>query len=280
MMQSSYKISMPEVTDAPRENSLQALWLHSLIQAKRQIIRWYTVPSTALQALLYPALTLVMFRIVLGDSVTNANKIIAGGQPSVYGYVAMIALVGAMSGSMVSALGLMAEKQSGLPSRFWAMPVHRASDLIGRMLAEALRVLLTTIAIVGVGVALGFRFMEGFLPSVMFFAVPVLYGMGFAVFVTALAARYADSRLIEGITLLTTLLMFFNSGFVPVLAYPEWLRGTVANQPMSCAIDAMKALSWGGDVATPLTKTLLWAAGFVIVFGVPAVRGYRRAAQG
>ena len=73
--------------------------------------------------------------------------------------------------------------------------------------------------------------------------------------------------------------MFFNSGFVPVIAYPKWLQPIVAEQPMSVAIDAMKGLSLGGPVAEPMIKTLIWSLGMVAVFILPAIRGFRRAAE-
>ena len=77
-----------------------------------------------------------------------------------------------------------------------------------------------------------------------------------------------------------SLLLFFNSGFVPTIAYPTWLQGFVENQPMSTAIDAMRGLSLGGPVATPMIKTLVWAFVLLFVFAIPAVRGYRKAAMG
>ena len=83
----------------------------------------------------------------------------------------------------------------------------------------------------------------------------------------------------EIVSIVCTMLMFFNSGFVPVMAYPTWLQPIVANQPMSCAIDTMRALAIGGPVAEPFVKTLAWSLGTVAVFLVPAIRGYRRAAR-
>jgi ABC-2 type transport system permease protein len=226
-----------------------------------------------IQSLLYPALTLLMFRIVLGDSITAAT-----GQPSIFGTVPMITLVGAMFGSIVSAVGLKGEKQNGLLSRFWTLPVHRASGLVGRMLAEAVRVLATTLVILAVGIALGFRFNQGVFAGLGLLLLPIIFGMGFAVMVTALATVSGDAPLVEIVSIAATLLMFFNSGFVPVSAYPPWLQPIVAAQPMSCAIDAMRGLSLGGPVMEPLLQTLAWSLGTIAVFLYPAIRGYRRAA--
>lgn len=109
--------------------------------------------------------------------------------------------------------------------------------------------------------------------------VPIVFGMGFAMMVTVLATLSTKIPLVEMVSIVCTLLMFFNSGFVPVMAYPTWLQPIVANQPMSCAIDTMRALAVGGPLAEPMIKTLAWSLGMFLLFLVPAIRGYRRAAQ-
>ena len=97
--------------------------------------------------------------------------------------------------------------------------------------------------------------------------------------VTFLATVSGDAPLVELVSILCTLLLFFNSGFVPVQAYPTWLQPVVAAQPMSCAVDAMKALALGGPTLTPVLQTLAWSLGMVLVFLYPAIKGYRRASS-
>ncbi|MFC8042741.1 ABC transporter permease [Nocardia sp. NPDC057353] len=264
---------LPETSPAA-ENSVRSWAAHSLLQCKRLLLVWARDPGTTIQTLVYPALTLLMFKVVLGDSITRAT-----GMPSIYGQVAMLTLIAAMTGSVVSALGFKAEKATGLLGRFWTMPVHRAAGLTGRLLAEALRVLVTTLFVIGVGLTIGFRFEQGPLAALGLIGIPVLFGMGFAVLVTALATISEGVMLVNIIGIVNTLLMFFNSGFVPVFAYPTWLQSTVENQPMSCAIEAMRGLSYGGPVAEPLLKTVLWTVALIAVFAYPAVRGYQRAAE-
>ncbi|PKV77910.1 ABC transporter permease [Nocardia fluminea] len=264
---------LPVVHTKP-ESSVSVWFTHSLIQTKRLLMVWLRDPSTTIQTIAYPAVTLLMFRIVLGDSITAAT-----GAPSIYGQAALLTLVAAMTGAVVSALGFKREKASGLLSRFYTMPLNKASLLTGRLLAEMLRILLTTVIVLLVAVPLGFLFMEDPLANIALVLVPVLFGIGFAVMVTALATITEGVMLISLIGILNTLLMFFNTGFVPVFAYPTWLQDVVANQPMSCAIDAMKGLSYGGPVAEPLLKTVAWTVGMIAVFAYPAIVGYKKAAE-
>ena len=267
-------LNFPEPNAAFPENSAKALWTHSLIQARRLLVSWARDPSTAIQALLYPALTLIMFRVVLGNSISAAT-----GQPSIYGTVPLIILVGAMFGSIASAVGLRTEKTSGLLSRFWTLPAHRASGLVGRMIAEAIRVLVTTIVIIGVGFIAGFRFNQGPVAAIGMLLLPIVFGIGFAVMVTALATVSDNLPLVEIVSIGCTLLMFFNSGFVPTMAYPVWLQPVIAAQPMSVAVEAMRGMSLGGPVLEPVLKTFAWSFGMIAIFIYPAIQGYRRAAS-
>ncbi|NNH71787.1 ABC transporter permease [Nocardia uniformis] len=259
----------------PRIERALTTWAEqSFIQCKRMLLGWARSPSVTVQVLLYPALTLLMFDVVLGGSIKAVT-----GMPAIYGQVPMVMLVAAMTGAVVSALGFKVEKASGLLSRFWTMPIHRAAGLTGRLLAEVVRVLVTTLFVLAVGIALGFRFWNGPLAGIAMLMIPVLFALGFTVLVTALATITEGVVLVQVIGIVSNLLMFFNTGFVPVGAYPTWLQPIVENQPMSCAIDAMRGLAWDGPVAVPLLKTLIWTIGMLVLFAYPAIRGYQRAAE-
>ncbi|MET8649863.1 MULTISPECIES: ABC transporter permease [Nocardia] len=246
----------------------------TLIQTQRLLLRWWRDPLTVVQSLIFPALLLVMLNTVLGKQISAAS-----GMNALYGSVPMVALVGVMSGSLAGAVTLGRERDDGLLARFWVLPVHRASGLAARILAEGVRILLCTAVMFAVGTALGFRFEQGFLAGVALFGVPLMFGLGFATLVTAVATYSAKAALVEAISLGSSLLMFFSTGFVPLAAYPGWAQPIVANQPMSHAIDAMRGLSAGGPVRGPLLATTAWSLGTIVVFAIPAVFGYRRASR-
>lgn len=268
------------------ERSFAALFTQSPVLAFRLLTVWSRDPLTMVQAVLYPALMLVIIRIVLGDSVTRFNSmtLISGtnyAKPdSIYGTVPMMMLIAAMLGSVAGAVLLMQERKSGLLARLWVIPVHRAADLLGRAIAEAVRIVITTALLAVVGVAAGFRFHEGFLPSVALLGIPVLFGVAFGVAMMAAALASSKATLVEVAALAVSLMMFFNAGFVPISGYPAWAQPIVQHQPMTYAIETMRALAIGGEVAGSLPRTLLWLGAFLAVAVVPAIRGYRKSATG
>ncbi|MCR5978974.1 peptide ABC transporter permease [Gordonia jinghuaiqii] len=256
------------------ESTPRALLRGSMLQAERILVKWATDPATLLQSLLFPALMVLMFWLVLDRSVSAHS-----GSSSVFGMVPMVALVGAMSGASISGLGLRRERMSGLLTKMWVLPVHRASAMVGRLLAEAVRIVITVSAVLAVGTIIGFRIESGVLGYVAIIGVTLIFGIAFSIMVTALALLSRDSHIVEWVAIGTNLAMFFNTGFVPAQSYPAWLRPIVEYQPLSCAVEAIRGLASGGPVALPLLLTAVWAAGLLAVFTGPTLSGYRRAAS-
>lgn len=261
------------------ENSSKALISQSLLQARRILVSWSRDRSAIIQALLYPTVMMVMFRVVLGGSIDATASFTA--QRGIFGTVPMMCLIGAMAGSSISALGLQRDRETGLLSRFATMPVNRASDLVGRLIAESGRLVVTIALILGVGFLLGFRFENGLLSGLGMPVVILVYGMSFVMAMTAIATIVKGPQIVMLVMVFTTLMMFFNTGFVPLMAYPQWLQPIVDNQPVSCAVNAMRALTdsyYPGSLAEPLIKTLLWSAALLGISIRAAVVGYHRSA--
>jgi ABC-2 type transport system permease protein len=256
------------------ENSSRVLVPQTLVLTKRMLLRWSRDLPTVLQTLIVPILMLVTLDTVLGRQISSIT-----GHDALYGSVPMVAVVATISGSSVGAVSLIRERTDGLLARLWVLPVHRASGLLSRFVAEAIRILATTTVILIAGTLMGFRFEQGWLAALAWLMVPVVFGLGFAILVTAAAFRSATTTLVEAIALVATLGIFFCTGFVPLEQYPRWVQPVVEHQPMSYAIDAMRGLSLGGPVAWPMTATLLWAGGIAAACMAPMVLGYRKASM-
>ena len=107
------------------DNSVRLLVSHTLLLAKRILTRWARDLVTVIEALVFPILFLLVLKIVLGNliyAVTHDNPL--------YSIVPLIALGAAITGSTFVAIDLMRERSSGLLSRLWVLPVHRASGLL------------------------------------------------------------------------------------------------------------------------------------------------------
>ena len=268
----SQEVGFRPVRSQYPDNSVRLLVSHTLLLAKRILTRWARDLVTVIEALVFPILFLLVLKIVLGNliyAVTHDNPL--------YSIVPLIALGAAITGSTFVAIDLMRERSSGLLSRLWVLPVHRASGLLSRILADAVRILFTSVVMLSVGIILGFRFRQGVIASLMWLSVPVILGIAFAVTVTTVALYAAEVLVVEAVELVQALAIFFSTGLLPLDQYPHWIQPVVAHQPVSYAVAAMRGLSAGGPVLSPMVATLLWSAAIVAACVVPMAIGYRRA---
>lgn len=263
--------AFPAVERRFRENSPRLLVPHAFVQTQRLLIRFARDPMTFLSGLVLPIFFLLVVNFVLGHAVSSVT-----GRSALYGSVPMMTLLGAMHGAAVGAVGIITERADGLFARLWVAPVHRASGLISRISADAVRILLNSLVVLCVGLLLGLRFHQGILASLGWLCVPLVFGLGFASAILTIALYWPSTILADVIVLLDALSLFFCTGFVPLDQYPHWIQPVVQHQPLSYAIETMRGLSVGGAVLQPAIGTLLWSGGIAAVCAVPMVLGYRR----
>ncbi|WP_197283643.1 ABC transporter permease [Mycobacterium sp. Marseille-P9652] len=258
-------------TDAPLRSSLSG---ETLVFAGQLLTRWQRQPAMLIEGLVYPTFLLITFKLLLGKSILRIT-----GTESLYGLVPMCAVVGAMLGAIAAGRHMTWERDGGLIGRFWVSPVHRASALTGRLLAEVVRTLMSSVLITAVGIGLGLRFKNGWLAAIPFMLVPVLVIVVFSMAVIAVAVRAKTGAVLSWLGIPATGLVFASSGFVPPQALPSPVRLNIQLQPMWGPIEAMRALAQGGPVLWPLLLSAMWAVGLAAALGPLAVRGYRAAAE-
>jgi len=261
-------------TKLPQRTSLVG---ESLLFASRHVSRWRREPLLPIQSVVFPTLLLIIYYVLIGESMTRIT-----GTDNLDGLVPMCALAGGLFGALGAGFAIPFDRSTGLLSRLWTFPVHRASALIGRLLAEAARTLVAAALITAVGVALGLRFDGGWIAVIPFLLVPVLVVVVFATVVLTVALAAAGPELNSTFTWLATGsigLVFGSAGVAPVELFPSWLRPVIQFQPMSPAIESMRALAAGDSALWPLMLTFGWALVFAAVFGPLAVRRYRLAAE-
>lgn len=247
----------------------------TLVLTRRLLLRSARNPMSLVHGVVLPASFLLTLKVVFGDSITTIT-----GQNSLYLSVPLAVLIAAMSGSSTGMVGISAERDGGFLARLWVLPIHRAAALLARLGAETVRLVMTAAVILGVGIALGFRFERGVGFALVWMAVPVIFGIAFAALATAAALLSPTAIMVEATQPVIVVGATFCTGFVPLDMYPEWIQPVVGNQPMSLAVDAMRGLSIGGPVWSPLTGCLLWCAAIILVCLWPITVGHRRAARG
>lgn len=157
---------------------------------------------------------------------------------------------------------------SGAIDRFRSLPIARGAVLAARMLSDAVRLLLIVLM-----TAVGFRIHTGVLPALAALALTIAFGIAFSWVMLYLGT--AEATQAAGQTLMF-LLTFLSSAFVPLATMPGWLQTIARLNPVTYAVDALRALLAGAPAAKPVLLTTAWIAALIAVFAPLAVRRYRR----
>ena len=246
----------------------------SVVFAAQQFTHWRRNPTVPIQSLVFPTFLLITYYLLVGKSVLRIT-----GSDALYGLVPTCAIAGAFSGTLAAGLTLSFERDIGMISRLWALPVNRASALTGRLLAEAARTVVSTALITAVGIGLGLRFRGGPIELLLYLLVPVMVVLVFAMAVIAVAVRAKDGTVLIWLGLPAITAVFASSGSPPVESLPSWMWPLLKFQPMEPIVGSMRALAHGELPWWPLLWGVLWTIGGAAIIGPLAVRSYRAAAE-
>jgi ABC-2 type transport system permease protein/oleandomycin transport system permease protein len=259
---------------------VQARWAvtDTLTMTRRNLLVWMRVPAYIVFTVIQPVMFVLMFRYVFGGAIPVRVK---GGyvnflMPGIIGQTAAFATFG-------TAIALAQELKKGVIDRLRSMPMARSAVLAGRLVADTGRMLVTILIIVGVGYAVGFRFLNGWGPAVGMVALAVAFGLAICCIAAYTGLAIGDEESVQAFGMIWLFpITFVSSAFVPIRTMPGWLQAFANNQPVTYVIDAMRALALGmhgggGPVWPPLWKSLIWLAGILIIFAPLAVRAYRQA---
>jgi ABC transporter DrrB family efflux protein len=246
----------------------------TLTITRRNLLVWMRVPAYLVFTVIQPVIFVLMFRYVFGGAIP-VN--VPGGYVNflIPGIVAQTAAFA----SFGTAIALAMELKKGVIDRLRSMPMARSAVLAGRLVADTGRMTVTILIIVGVGYAVGFRFLNGFFPAVAMVLLAIVFGVAICCISAFTGLAIGDEESVQAFGLIWLFpLTFLSSAFVPISTMPGWLQAFANNQPVTYVVDTMRALALGGPVEANLWKSVAWLAGIFAVFLPLAIRAYRRAA--
>ncbi len=245
------------VTDA-----LTATW-RNLVGQLRQ-------PQIIVFAAIQPIMFTLLFRYVFGGAINvpgvdYVNYLMAG-----------VFVQTVVFGGIATAVGLTEDLGSGVVDRFRTLPMARSAMLTGRVLADVVRNLMSIVIMLAVGLAVGFRpaGVSGVLGAI---ALLLLLGVAFSWYYAfvGLAVKNAEAAQAAGF-LVVFPLTFASSAFVPTDSMPSWLQTFAEHQPITAAINAIRALFLGLPTGDVVPTALIWIVGITVVMATAAVARYQR----
>lgn len=262
-----------DVPRRPLADRLRYGWADTVNLTRRDVKIWTRNPSFLVFAIVQPVMFVLLFRYVFAGAILVVH--VKGGyvnflMPGIIAQSAAFASFG-------TAIALARQMQQGVIDRFRSMPMARSAVLLGRLVADTFRLVVTLVVILGVGYAVGFRFEEGIGPAAGMMVLGVAFGVTICTVSAFIGLAIKDEESVGSFGLIWLFpLTFVSDAFVPVGSMPGWLQAFAKNQPVTIVIDEMRSLALGGPLTEHGWQSAAWLVGIVAVFVPLAVRAYRR----
>jgi len=237
----------------------------------RKLIR---VPMLLFFSLFQPMLWLLLFTQIfkrLGDFPQFRSQ---GYDSYLMFFAPSVLTMTVLTSAFQSGMGMVTDLEQGMLDKFLISPIHRASVLIGKVLADATRMVLQGILVLVVAMIMGARIRTGFVGFVAMLVVAALFGVAWAGLSNIVALRTKNSELTMMIGILLTFpLLFLSTAMMPPALLPSWLDTVSRFNPVSYVIDTARAFMNFGYEWMQLAKTL----GVIAVVGAITLTGATRA---
>jgi oleandomycin transport system permease protein len=262
----------PAATAADAPTRLRDHLRHIGALTRRNIMRIKADPESMFDAVLMPIIFTLLFVYVFGGAVSGSQQ--------AYKQWLIPGLLGTtgMNLAMAVGTGLNTDLQTGVMDRFRTLPIGRSSVLVGKMLAEACRGLVSYTVLVCFALLLGMDFRTGPLGVLAAVGLSLLFGMALVWVSMLLGLVLKSAQAVQGLGMLVLMpLQFGSSIFAPTATMPGWLQAFTKYNPLSNLADACRNLINGGPLTHSVTMVLLWSVAITAVTAPLAVSRFRKA---
>jgi len=242
--------------------------------AKRSLKHILRSPDTIITVIITPIVLLLMFVYVLGGALGQQT----GGVDYINYIAPGIIVYTVISGISYAAFRINGDIQKGIINRFRTMPVAPSSILSGQALSSALSNLVSSLLVLAVAFAVGFRTDAGVAEWLLFIGLLALFTLAttwMAIFF-GLNAKSAEGA--SSFSFILIFLIFLSPSFVPTSSMTPFLRGFAENQPFTPIIETMRSLLTSGTPGDKAWIAFAWCAAILVVMYALSVWTYKKKA--
>ncbi|MEV0578249.1 ABC transporter permease [Streptomyces sp. NPDC050392] len=212
-------------------------------------------------SLMLPVLLMLIFVYFFGGAIDTGAP-----HSSYVTYVVPgVLLMCAGFGSASTAVAVSEDMQNGIIDRFRSLDIGGAAILAGHVAASTARNLVSTTVVLGVALLIGFRpsaTPTGWLTTL---AVLTTYIVALSWLSAAIGLLARTPEAAGGFTFLMSFLPYPSSAFVPVDSMPTWLHAFADHQPVTPAIESLRALLLNQPAGNTPWIALGWATGLLLL---------------
>lgn len=230
--------------------------IQTLYYLERDFRRWIRGRINVISSLVMPAAWLIFVGLALPIRFTdNYLDFITPG-------ILVLTMLGA---SLQGGALLMFDKVLGFLPKFLAMPAPRETILFGKIFFITLRGLLQSTVILIIAVILGAHFLDPLL-LIQTYLILMIFGVLLSSAMTTVALVLEDHDSYAAFNSMVSMPLFFtSSALMPYDQMPGWLAAIARFNPVSYAIDGVRALQTG---IFPINTFLGLVVGAAIILAV------------
>lgn len=211
-----------------------------------------------LTSLMLPILLMLLFVYVMGGAIETGTTYVTYVVPGVL-------LLCAGFGASLTAVSVSHDMTGGIIDRFRSLNVSGPELLAGHVVASLVRNLVSTLIVLGVAFAVGFRPHAGALTWLGAAGILLLFILAISWLSAAIGLLAKSPEAASGFTFLIMFLPYVSSAFVPIRTMPSWLQGFARHQPVTPVIETLRGLLLGTPVGANGWLALVWCAGILVV---------------
>ena len=214
-------------------------------------------------SLVLPVVILLMFVYVFGTAIDVG----VAGVSYVDFVLPSVVLLCAGHGAAGTAVGVAQDKEGGVLDRVRSLPVPASAVLTGHVVASLVRNLASTVLVVAVGLAVGFRSDASGVEWLAAAGLVTLFILAFTWIAVALGMAAGSVEGAAAFGFVALFLPYVSSAFVPTDGLPGTLRWLADHQPVTPLVDTLRGLLSG----SPIGSAAAWSVAWCLVLLVPAV---------
>lgn len=240
------------------------LWANdSLLMIKRSSMHIIRNRDQLLGTFFQPIMFLVLFSAVFGGAI---SKTLPNGISYLDFLMAGIIVQTLAFGSTTTALAVCSDIQKGIVDRFRSLPMANLAVLNGHVISDLFRNGISTMVMLAVGLAMGFRTHAN--PGEWLWIATILFLFTLAVsWLAAIIGMLAKS--VEGVQWLTFVIIFpltfASTAFVPTEGMNRFLKAFAENQPITHIVEAVRSMMLGTPVGDHAWLSVVWCIGILFV---------------
>lgn len=259
------------LSSAPRPRRASALSA-ALTFAWRGMMKVKHVPEQLMDATLTPVMFVLMFTYLFGGAIAGST-----GAYRDYMIPGML-VVAILFTTVYSGVALNTDLTRGVVDRFRSLPIARTAPLLGSLLGDSARYVVSGVVVIALGLVLGFRPGAGVggVLAALALVVTFAFGLSWAFTTLGLLLRAPNAVMMAGMTGVMFPLTFISNVFVEPETLPAVLEAIANANPVSVLATASRGLMAGDAAAGDIAIVLAVAAGLTAVFAPLTTRLYYR----